>query len=204
MTVRDAIDSAADDERIDWEAAFAAFESCWNFAFRYVEMFDCLTIPQEYRQIKMSADQPLSFSLANEKDEGICPLALMQHLITLHNLLVDQGGHRSAAADISSRLIGNEHVAHFEWSHLLPYVEERCVAYTHKGDLLIDLAQAVAPHSLVLDRPQRTVLLHNPIIIIIILYCIIPLLLLLYIILHNPIIVEAIKSQPTGVCPRLV
>jgi hypothetical protein len=62
----------------------------------------------------------------------------MQHLITLHNQLVDP---TAIGSKVSSRLIGTEHVSQFDWALLLPHVEERCVAYTHKGDVAIDLTQ---------------------------------------------------------------
>jgi hypothetical protein len=51
-------------------------------------MFECHELPAEYRGIDMHRDRQVSFCLPCPQDEGICPLALIQHMVTLHNAVV--------------------------------------------------------------------------------------------------------------------
>jgi hypothetical protein len=72
-------------ERPSWEAAFQGFAAAWNNNWPFVERFGCLEVPKVYAAVVMGRDTPLSFSLPGEADEGICPMALIQHLNAEHN-----------------------------------------------------------------------------------------------------------------------
>ena len=142
LTVRDAIESLAEHERQEWRAVFEDVKSAWRLAWAAVTRFDCLEIPASFRSFVMDYETPLSFSLASDSDEGICPLALLQHLITLQNTIIDklpQAAEEAGEAEISSRLVSAQHVIDFDFDGgIMPYVEERCVCYTERGGLTID------------------------------------------------------------------
>jgi hypothetical protein len=101
-----------------------------------------LEIPASFRSIVMDDETPLSFSLPSDSDEGVCPLALLQHLITLQNTIIDKlplSADQAGEAEISSRLVAPQHVICFDFDGgIMPHVEERCVCYTERGGLTID------------------------------------------------------------------
>jgi hypothetical protein len=66
--------------------AFIGFAKGWNSGFgKWVERYECLPIPEQYKNISMGYDTPLVFCLANQENEGICPLALTQSMCEMHN-----------------------------------------------------------------------------------------------------------------------
>jgi len=89
-TVQNVLDEVPKDERRYWEASFEKYAMAWNYGWKFVENYGCLEIPAELRLIVMSSSTPICFSLPHERDEGICPLAFVQNLITTQNQFLDR------------------------------------------------------------------------------------------------------------------
>ena len=123
-----------------WEAAFGGFEAAWNAAWQHVKMFQCREIPEMFRDLTMSVDCTVSFCLPCEQDEGICPLALVQHLATEHNALVFSVDERMLMssrqehhAQTRSRLVSSRHltaahtVRYDLEDEIIPFFEKQCM-----------------------------------------------------------------------------
>ena len=80
---------ANDSERRMFAEAFNGFTAAWKTGFSQVERYGCFIVPDEYKSVVMSFDTPLSFCTANEKDESLCLLSLMQHLADRHNEIIE-------------------------------------------------------------------------------------------------------------------
>lgn len=80
LSVMDVLNEVPEAERATWESAFGGFAAAWNANWPFVDMFECLTLPEEYKNLPMTHDTKIGFCLPCREDEGICPLALVQHL----------------------------------------------------------------------------------------------------------------------------
>ncbi|KNC55646.1 uncharacterized protein AMSG_01915 [Thecamonas trahens ATCC 50062] len=154
-TVGEVLDALSETERPRWEAAFEEYVAAWTAAWKYVERFGCLRIPQLFVNVRMERSTPLAFSLCSDKDEGICPVALVRFLVEKHNTLVERvdevlllGGRELQRAGGSGNVVQG---AFMTPAHVLacdreldfaPYVEKQCVQYTQSGDIVYDFAAA--------------------------------------------------------------
>ena len=105
-TIRSVLENLSPQERPLWEAAFDGFASAWNANWKFVERFECLVVPKEYASVGMSREEFVSFCLPCDTDEGICSLALVQHLRAEHNALVAAVDERSVAIRQARRAAG--------------------------------------------------------------------------------------------------
>jgi hypothetical protein len=138
-----------------WSTAFEGFANAWNQSWPFVKRFGCVTIPQVYKDVEMNLSTPISFSLASEKDEGICPLSLSQFLGQKHNhfvervdeLMLMRGNEmqRSTARhhEISSKFFTTAHALSYNLEdEFLPFVEKQCVQISPNGDAVYDFKAA--------------------------------------------------------------
>jgi hypothetical protein len=102
-TVESVLEGLSPEERPSWEAAFDGFAAAWNANWKFVERFECLEVPKAYAGVGMSRQEAVSFCLPCDSDEGICPLALVQHLCTEHNALVAAVDERSLTSTRARR-----------------------------------------------------------------------------------------------------
>jgi len=73
------------DEARRWESAFIGFREAWNTLWQHVDRYTCMEIPQDWKTIVMDDKVPICFCLMDEKDEGICSLALLNYMVDKHN-----------------------------------------------------------------------------------------------------------------------
>jgi len=102
-TIGSILENLSPQERPLWEAAFDGFAAAWNANWKFVERFECLVVPKEYAGVGMSREEFVSFCLPCDTDEGICSLALVQHLRTEHNALVAAVDERSVTSQRAKR-----------------------------------------------------------------------------------------------------
>jgi len=84
-TIGDVLNALSVEERRRWENVFESFKKAWNTGLKHVDRYTCLEIPAMFKDIQMSEKTPLCFSLADEGDEGVCMLALVQFMVDSHN-----------------------------------------------------------------------------------------------------------------------
>ncbi|EFC45119.1 hypothetical protein NAEGRDRAFT_79490 [Naegleria gruberi] len=115
-------------ERENLAIHFDGFARAWNMVFKYVEMYECLVIPEQMKTIRMGLDKPLVFILPHEKDESIFGIALTHYLIGIHNKFVKLTN--SAETDV--RVISSSDLdtsLAFKFSlkeDLMPFVRDHC------------------------------------------------------------------------------
>jgi hypothetical protein len=103
-------------------------------------------MPDEYKMIKIDENYPLSFTIMDEADEGICPHLLTHWLVERHNELVQivnaaNGIPNEDIPIVSSRLAGPHDLCSYTENFLMLYLRNRCVTYGVGGRLNIDLRQ---------------------------------------------------------------
>lgn len=131
------------EERDAWHSAFEGYCLAWASTWRFVERYECMPIPQEYSDLSINADTPLSFLIADLADEGLCPLAFTQWLVQQHNQIVQlvaAARNDDTALEVSSRLLGAHETLRYDEAKLLRFVRARCLAYGTGGRLEYDFA----------------------------------------------------------------
>eukprot|EP00746_Dinoflagellata_sp_MGD_P036569 gnl/MRDRNA2_/MRDRNA2_18774_c0_seq1.p1 gnl/MRDRNA2_/MRDRNA2_18774_c0~~gnl/MRDRNA2_/MRDRNA2_18774_c0_seq1.p1 ORF type:complete len:721 (-),score=121.05 gnl/MRDRNA2_/MRDRNA2_18774_c0_seq1:5-1900(-) len=146
VTIGQHISSLPPSERNRWERAFGTFKDAWHCAMPHCERYECMTMPEEYRQVKIDENYPLSFAIMDEADEGICPHLLTHWLVERHNELVQivnvaNGIPNDDIPIVSSRLAGPHDLCSYNERLLMLYLRNRCVTYGVGGRLNIDLSQ---------------------------------------------------------------
>lgn len=153
LTVADVLNSVMDKSR--WRAAFDGFKHAWNSSWQYVERFGCLRIPPMYKGLVISESIPIAFCMPSEKDEGICPLALVRYLGEKHNTFVERvdevlllRGEEVQRASSRQNVVSSKY---FTQAHSLSYelqggfasfVEKQCVRLSNLGKVEYDFANA--------------------------------------------------------------
>jgi hypothetical protein len=152
------IEEVDDSEKPRWLASFSAFCEAWNASWTSVKRIGCVTFSDEYSNMEMGPGQMISFCLPNELDEGLCPLALVQYLVTRHNELIQmcdeaqvlrrtrQRKEVSRAKMISSRFLTAAHCFDCGIEDFLSFLEKQCVTQAAPG---FDFAKA---ESRLIDR----------------------------------------------------
>jgi hypothetical protein len=162
MAVGDALAGASEGARPAWAAAFAGFKSAWDLSWHAVGRHGCLTIPRDFLSLEQALTTKLCFSFPGQTDEGICPNALADYLIRLHNDTVarvdqvllmrgqDVQRHATRKNEISSRFMQPAHSLTFDTEHEVePYVHKHCVHHSSAGELVYDFEAA---EQFVVDR----------------------------------------------------
>jgi len=111
-----------------WELAFEGFKNAWNLAWKYVDRYTCMTIPEDWQSIEMTSEIPLCFCLADERDEGICSLALLNYLVDKHNRffdLIKDKLYSQFEFKLPSRMIKESHTINFKIEDFLPYLQRQ-------------------------------------------------------------------------------
>lgn len=158
-------------ERETWQRAYAQFEKAWHIAWPHIERHECLEIPQHFRRVRIDRESPLLFFIADQQDEGICPLALTQWLTERHNELVtseerandnpDREDARAGRVGKSSRLLGQHDIVKYDELSLMHFVRSRCVTYGVGGRLNFDFKQLEQQLRREFDRPSITIELRG-------------------------------------------
>lgn len=141
MTVREAISSLPVGDQNEWRSAFEGYRLAWAETWRFVKAYECTAIPEEYAELKMEEDTPLAFMIADEADEGLCPLAFTQWLVQQHNHITQLAAAlngNTAVPEVSSRLLGTHETFQYSESKLLQFVRGRCVTHGEGGSLEYD------------------------------------------------------------------
>jgi hypothetical protein len=118
-----------------WISAWEGWTKAWNASYRFVERYECLEIPAEYRNISMNIRTPIAFSLPSNQDEGLCPSALLQWLVELHNRCMEEvgrllllQGREQGVVRIPSRFVSSVHVLRFDIENeVVPFLEKQAV-----------------------------------------------------------------------------
>ena len=155
MTVAEVLDDVPDRLRGKWEEAFGGFKSAWDRSWHSVGRHSCLTIPRDFLSLGQDGGTCISFSLPGPSDEGICPNALADYLIRVHNDFVarvdqvllmrglDVQRHSTRKNEISSRYMTNAHTLVFDTQEEFnPYVGKHCVHYAESGNQVYDFEAA--------------------------------------------------------------
>eukprot|EP00397_Hematodinium_sp_SG-2012_P000011 GEMP01000011.1.p1 GENE.GEMP01000011.1~~GEMP01000011.1.p1 ORF type:complete len:5020 (+),score=1237.73 GEMP01000011.1:156-15215(+) len=129
-------------ERNRWCTAFEAWTRAWNSGFStWIKNWECLELPQQYRNIRMGKNMTLAFLLPAQEDEGICPLVLMQTIVEGHNAFM---GVVAAARNVpcvkkSSRVVDEKDVLDYTIERLLDFCNESAVNPLPGGGIDCDL-----------------------------------------------------------------
>ena len=129
-----------------WEDAFGGFKAAWDGSWHSVGRHGCLTIPKDFLSLRQDGGTCISFSLPGPSDEGICPNALADYLIRVHNDFVarvdqvllmrgmDVQRHSTRKNEISSRHMTPVHSLVFDTAvEFVPYVAKHCLHYGAAG-----------------------------------------------------------------------
>jgi len=88
-----------------------------------------MEIPEDWKSIEMTLETPLCFCLADERDEGICSLALLNYLVDKHNRffdLIKDKLYSQFEFKIPSRMIKESHTINFKIEEdFLPYLQRQ-------------------------------------------------------------------------------
>eukprot|EP00927_Polykrikos_kofoidii_P035934 TRINITY_DN30416_c0_g1_i1.p1 TRINITY_DN30416_c0_g1~~TRINITY_DN30416_c0_g1_i1.p1 ORF type:complete len:2733 (+),score=408.03 TRINITY_DN30416_c0_g1_i1:610-8199(+) len=133
------------EELSEWKAAFEGYRLAWVAAWRFVERYECMTIPREYANLNITDETPFAFLIADPADECLCALAFTQWLVQQHNQIVAFVAAllnaNPSASEVSSRLLGAQETLRYDERELLLFTRSRCVAYGAGGRLEYDLAK---------------------------------------------------------------
>jgi hypothetical protein len=171
MTVSEVLRDLSPNERKVWGRAFAMFKAAWAIAWKFVERHECEELPAEVKRVQMTENTTLAYCIADERDEGICPTALMNWLQARHNELVrvvceanreaNEGPARAPAQGqddsserISSRLLEHHNTVNFAQDDLMRFLKNRCVTYGVGGKLNLDLDQLEQHLRQAMAKPQ--------------------------------------------------
>lgn len=147
------------------------FKTAWAVAWRFVERHECEELPAEVKRVQMTENTTLAYCIADERDEGICPTALMNWLQARHNELVrvvsdanreaNEGtarapapGQDDASERISSRLLEHHNTVNYAQEDLMRFLKNRCVTYGVGGKLNLDLDQLEQHLRQAMAKPQ--------------------------------------------------
>jgi len=140
-----------------WEDAFGGFKAAWDGSWHSVGRHGCLTIPKDFLSLRQDGGTCISFSLPGPSDEGICPNALADYLIRVHNDFVarvdqvllmrgmDVQRHSTRKNEISSRHMTPVHSLVFDTAvEFVPYVAKHCLHYgaAGSGEVVYDFEAA--------------------------------------------------------------
>jgi hypothetical protein len=128
-TVGDVLDSLATDEKRRWETVFEGFQNAWNSAWKYVDRYTCMEIPDDWKSVVMTRNTTLSFCMASERDEGICTLALLNFMADKHNQLYEMYQSKLYSKfefKIPSRMMKPTHAVQYKPAEFLPYLQRQC------------------------------------------------------------------------------
>jgi hypothetical protein len=149
-----------------WERAYEQLEEAWRIAWPYVERFECQELTDNLKQVRLNRDSALVWCIADQANEGICPLALTQWLVERHNELVQvvsasaasgqRQNERAAARKVSSRLLGQHDIVCYDKEELMRFLKNRCVTYGVGGKLNFDFTQLEQHLLRELARPEIT------------------------------------------------
>ncbi|KAF0972267.1 hypothetical protein FDP41_009471 [Naegleria fowleri] len=109
------------DKKASIEKLFEGWAKAFNHSWKFIDRYKCLPLPNWCRNIVMTKDTPLSFSIPDEtgQDEGICSLAVTQFLIDKHNEVIEKVGKlfnknvENTPIEISSRFVSKHHLIVF-------------------------------------------------------------------------------------------
>lgn len=145
-TVAHVLEEAEEGEKSRIMKSFEGFSAAWNEEWRNVDTFGCLEIPVLYKQLSMTLTTPISYSLPNNLDEGVCPLALVGFMIQKHNAVVElvdeavllrmQNFQRESALlhTISYRFLTEAHTINVSFENdFVPFLEKQCVMDNGRG-----------------------------------------------------------------------
>eukprot|EP01124_Arcella_intermedia_P034928 TRINITY_DN8767_c0_g1_i1.p1 TRINITY_DN8767_c0_g1~~TRINITY_DN8767_c0_g1_i1.p1 ORF type:complete len:3649 (-),score=794.98 TRINITY_DN8767_c0_g1_i1:25-9951(-) len=122
------------DEARRWETAFNGFKSAWNTLWVHVDRFTCMEIPQDWKTIVMDEKVTICFCLMDEKDEGICSLALLNYMVNKHNqffeklsaIKKEKGENDDFKFKVSSRTLKPSHLIKYNIeTELLPFLQRQ-------------------------------------------------------------------------------
>jgi len=163
-------------ERKIWKRAFEEFKQAWHIAWPYIERHECLELTENLKKVMITEESDMIWCIADSANEGICPLALTQWLVTRHNELVqvvsatahranknDARGQRGARsmAPVSSRLLGQHDVINYDEKELMRFLRSRCVTYGVGGKLNFDFKQLEQQLKRELAKPEITMELRG-------------------------------------------
>ncbi|CAK0875561.1 unnamed protein product, partial [Prorocentrum cordatum] len=143
MVVGEVIEGLPSALRVRWQRAFRRLELAWRIAWPSVQRHECLEIPEHLRNVKLGLHSSMVYCIADEKNEGICPLALTQWLVERHNELVQIVGNATGypGKKVSSRMLALHDVVVYSEEELMRFVRSRCVTYSGGGKLKFDFSQ---------------------------------------------------------------
>jgi hypothetical protein len=128
-TIGDVLKDLPVDEARRWVSAFTGFKEAWNTLWHHVDRYTCMPIPQDWKTIVMDEKVPICFCLMDEKDEGICSLALLNYMVDKHNQFYEKlkkEKDNSLKYKISSRLIKPSHLISYNVEkELLPFLQRQ-------------------------------------------------------------------------------
>lgn len=157
LAVGEILREVGEEQQSVWREAFAGFKASWDLSWHSVGRFGCLTIPKAYLSAGQDASTMISFSLPGQSDEGICPNALADYLIRIHNDFVarvdqvllmrglDVQRHSTRKNEISSSHLTRAHCLIFNTEgEFMPYVHKHCVHFAEggSGDMVYDFEAA--------------------------------------------------------------
>eukprot|EP00928_Gymnodinium_smaydae_P026162 TRINITY_DN20620_c1_g3_i2.p1 TRINITY_DN20620_c1_g3~~TRINITY_DN20620_c1_g3_i2.p1 ORF type:complete len:2734 (+),score=683.56 TRINITY_DN20620_c1_g3_i2:907-8202(+) len=159
LKVSEVLAGLTEEERTRWDQAFDQLEEAWRIAWPYVERFECTELTDNLKQVRMSRDLALIWTIPDSQGEGICPLALTQFLVERHNELVQvvSTSGKYPARKASSRLLSQHDVIHYDGDALMRFLKSRCVTYGIGGKLNFDFDQLESSLQRELNRPEITV-----------------------------------------------
>jgi len=138
LTVRDLFDrisASAPGELPAWERAFEDLRAAWSLV---PARWECLDVPAAYRERLVDLDAPLTFCIADARDECICLLSLTHRLAYRHNEVCRAAG--SVGPELMSwRQFAQHDQVEFSSGRLLDAARSCCTPTGRGGRVAFDL-----------------------------------------------------------------
>jgi hypothetical protein len=122
-----------------------------------------MVVTDNLKKVMISRESAMIWCIADEANEGICPLALTRWLVERHNELVQTvcNTNKHPSREVSSRLLGQHDVVHCNEEQIMRFLRSRCVTYGIGGKLNFDFKQLETKLRRDLAKPGITVELRQ-------------------------------------------
>eukprot|EP01130_Rhizamoeba_saxonica_P005883 TRINITY_DN2328_c0_g2_i1.p1 TRINITY_DN2328_c0_g2~~TRINITY_DN2328_c0_g2_i1.p1 ORF type:complete len:3185 (-),score=755.13 TRINITY_DN2328_c0_g2_i1:18-8699(-) len=129
-TIAEILNDLPADEKRRWETAYSGFEKAWNIMWPHVkhEEVTCEEIPSDWKNQLMDKQVRLVFCLADDQDEGLCPLSLLTSMVDKHNQLFDiikDRLYEQYDYVIPARMMKEFHCIQYSLEEIIPFLQRQ-------------------------------------------------------------------------------
>merc|ERR1719494_415620 len=159
MKFREVLKNIPAHDQPRWNRSFGSYKRAWNSGFRtWIKNWECLELPQAYRQMHLDEDITLAFLLPSRTDEGICALVLSESISEAHNSFMEvvQRAVGIKVQTKSSQVIDQRDVLNYDLDKLLDFCLESAVSPLPSGGVSCDLDKV--------ENELRSIFMKKPIV----------------------------------------